>query len=75
MVGNEEEAKKCGLVTFLSFIILGAIIALPYVFSWGILGLDSQQTTPVIAIGAIELFSLGFAKAAIIGLNKWKAGF
>lgn len=35
---------------------------------------SDQQTIAVICIGVVELFSLGVAKAAMIGLNIWKSG-
>lgn len=74
VVEDEEVARKCGVVTFISFLVLGAIPALPYIISAGIIGSQDQQWIAVICIGVIELFSLGFAKAAMIGLNKWKSG-
>jgi VIT1/CCC1 family predicted Fe2+/Mn2+ transporter len=54
--------------------VLGGIPALPYIISSGILKSEDQQVIAVICIGIVELFSLGFAKAAMIGLNVWKAG-
>jgi hypothetical protein len=74
VVGSEEEARKCGLVTLISFILLGGLPIIPYVISWGFVGSDMQQPVPVLLIGVFELFSLGFAKASMIGLNKWKSG-
>lgn len=74
VVEEEDVARKCGVVTLVSFMILGGIPSLPYIISSGIIGATEQQWVAVICIGAVELFSLGFAKAAIIGLNKWKSG-
>lgn len=74
VVEDEIVARKCGLVTFIAFMILGAIPAFPYIISAGILGQTDQQEIAVICIGIVELFSLGVAKAALIGLNKWKSG-
>ena len=74
VVEDEDTARKCGIVTFVSFLILGAIPAIPYIISSGIIGSAEQQTIAVICIGVFELFSLGFAKAALIGLNRWKSG-
>lgn len=54
--------------------MLGAIPALPYIISSGIINGSEQQWIAVVCIGIVELFSLGFAKAALIGLNKWKSG-
>jgi vacuolar iron transporter family protein len=74
VVEDEEVARKCGLVTFIAFMVLGGIPSLPYIISSGIIGAPEQQWVAVVCIGVVELFSLGFAKAAIIGLNKWKSG-
>ena len=64
-----------GLVTFISFIVFGFLPILPYVISAGI-NKDDQSHFMLIClvIGAIELFSLGFAKAVLVGLNAPKAG-
>lgn len=74
MVEDEVLALKCGIVTLISFMILGGLPAVPYIISSGIIGSADQQTIPVIIIGCVELFSLGVAKAALIGLNIWKSG-
>lgn len=74
VVEDEDVARKNGIVTFISFMILGVIPAFPYIISAGIMNQEDPQWIPVICIGAVELFSLGFAKAALIGLNKWKSG-
>lgn len=74
VVGDEAVALKCGVVTLISFMVLGALPAIPYIISSGILKSGDQQEIAVIVIGVVELFSLGFAKAAMIGLNKWKSG-
>lgn len=75
VVQDDILALKCGVVTLVSFMVLGALPAVPYIISYGIIGDDiSQQAIPVIIIGAVELFSLGVAKAAMIGLNIWKSG-
>jgi len=73
-VEDEEAARKNGVVTLVSFMILGTIPAIPYIISAGIIRSEDQQWIAVVCIGVIELFSLGFAKAALIGLNKIKAG-
>lgn len=67
-------ALKCGVVTLISFMVLGTLPAIPYIISKGILGHDDQLPIPVIIIGIVELFSLGVAKAAMIGLNPIKSG-
>lgn len=74
VVEDEDVARKNGIVTFISFMLLGGIPAFPYIISAGIMNQDDPQWIPVICIGVVELFSLGFAKAALIGLNKWKSG-
>jgi len=74
VVIDEKLALKCGVVTLIAFMLFGVLPALPYIISYGIIGSDSQQLAAVLAIGAVELFSLGYAKAAMIGLNPWKAG-
>lgn len=74
VVEDEDVARKNGVVTLISFMILGGIPAIPYIISSGILKSEDQQWIAVICIGTVELFSLGFAKAALIGLNKVKSG-
>ena len=54
--------------------VFGALPALPYIIGYLIVGSDSQQLAAVLVIGVVELFSLGFAKAKMIGLNPWKSG-
>lgn len=74
VVVDDVLAMKCGVVTLVSFMVLGALPAIPYIISSGIIGSDNQQAIAVICIGVVELFSLGVAKAAMIGLNIWKSG-
>lgn len=74
VVPEEGLALKCGIVTLVSFMILGVIPAIPYIISSAILGEYTHQTIPVIIIGVVELFSLGIAKAAMIGLPLLKSG-
>lgn len=74
VVIDDVLAMKCGVVTLVSFMVLGALPAIPYIISSGIIGSDSQQAIAVICIGVVELFSLGVAKAALIGLNPIKSG-
>ena len=48
---------------------------IPYVIGYGIEKDDTTQYMLIsLIIGGVELFSLGFAKAVLIGLNKLKAG-
>lgn len=74
VVMDEVVAIKCGLVTLISFMVLGGVPALPYFISAGILKDEKHQWVAVICIGVGELFALGFAKATLIGLNPWKSG-
>jgi VIT1/CCC1 family predicted Fe2+/Mn2+ transporter len=74
VVIEEKLALKCGITTLISFMVLGALPAIPYIISSGIIGSDNQQLIAVIVIGVVELFSLGFAKASLIGMNPWKSG-
>lgn len=67
-------AIKCGVATLISFMIFGTITALPYIISAGIIKDTSHPWIATICVGAFLLFSLGFMKAQLIGLNKWKAG-
>jgi hypothetical protein len=54
--------------------IFGGIPAVPYIISCEIAQTNEQQPFPVIFIGVVLLFSLGWAKAALIGLKRWKSG-
>ena len=67
-------AMKCGVATLISFMVLGALPAIPYFIVWGIARNNAPQTIPVIIIGVVELFSLGAAKAAMIGLGPIRSG-
>ena len=71
---DDVMALKCGVATLISFIVLGSIPALPYFIVWGIQKNPAPQTIPVIIIGVVQLFSLGTAKALMIGLNPLKSG-
>jgi hypothetical protein len=46
---------------------------MPYIINQH-LPIDAPIWPIVLAISTVELFSLGCAKAALIGINKWKAG-
>jgi vacuolar iron transporter family protein len=74
VVIDDVLALKCGLATLISFMILGALPAIPYFISYGFTRSNAPQTIPVMIIGAIELFSLGVTKASMIGLNPIKSG-
>lgn len=65
-----------GAITLLSFIVFGFLPLIPYIISAGINGDAKTQFLLIsLIIGGIELFSLGFAKAVLLGLNKFKSGF
>ena len=58
----------------IAFMVLGGLPAVPYFISWGIAKSNAPQLIPVIIIGVLELFSLGMAKAIMIGLSPIKSG-
>jgi VIT1/CCC1 family predicted Fe2+/Mn2+ transporter len=64
-----------GVVTFFAFAIFGLLPLIPYIIGAGF-GHDNQTqyTFWAIIIGVIELFSLGYAKAVLVGLNKYISG-
>lgn len=64
-----------GIVNFLSFAILGFIPFIPYFVGYYGRGDDSTQYLWTMAIGAVELFLLGFMKAYLIGLSMFKRFF
>lgn len=64
-----------GVVTLISFIAFGFLPMVPYVISAGINQDDHTQFLLIcLIIGGVELFSLGFAKAVLVGSNKFKSG-
>lgn len=74
MVIDPIKAIKCGVMTFLAFLLFGILPVIPYIITSGILKSEDQPWISSICIGAAEFFGLGMAKAALIGSNKWKAG-
>ncbi len=60
-----------GVVNTLSFIILSFLPLIPYLVS-KVRGDETHQNIWIIAIGAVELFSLGFLSSAIIGQHMAK---
>lgn len=64
-----------GVVTFFAFAIFGLLPLIPYIIGTGF-GHDNQTqyTYWAIAIGIFELFSLGYAKAVLVGLNRYISG-
>ena len=54
--------------------VLGGLPAIPHFISWGIAKSNAPQLIPVLIIGVVELFSLGIAKALMIGLGPIKSG-
>lgn len=72
---DPSAARKCGITTFFSFIIFGFIPIIPYFVSVVIMHKeDEHELIPVVCLGVVEFFSLGFAKGALISTNKVKAG-
>jgi VIT1/CCC1 family predicted Fe2+/Mn2+ transporter len=68
-------AIKCGIATFISFMIFGIMPIIPYLISTKALHSENHQFVAAIVIGGVSLFSLGFAKAKLIGLNPFKSAF
>jgi len=46
-------ALKCGIATLISFMVLGALPAIPYFIIWGIMKNPAPQMIPVIIIGVV----------------------
>jgi VIT1/CCC1 family predicted Fe2+/Mn2+ transporter len=67
-------AIKCGIMTFFAFLIFGILPVIPYIVTSGIMKQSTQPWIAAIVIGAVEFFSLGFIKAAIIGSSKLISG-
>ena len=75
LVVDDSNPLINGVVTFISFAVFGFLPLVPYVIGYGIQKDDKTQYMLIsLIIGGVELFSLGFAKAVLIGLNKFKAG-
>lgn len=71
---DPKTAKKCGIATFFSFLFFGLLPIVPYLVSVEIMHENTQEWVPVICLGAVELFSLGVGKGALIGLSRLKSG-
>ncbi len=64
-----------GIITFFAFCVFGVMSLIPYIIGAGVRKDDqTQYATIAMIVGGVELFSLGFAKAILIGLNKLVAG-
>jgi VIT1/CCC1 family predicted Fe2+/Mn2+ transporter len=64
-----------GVVTFFAFAIFGLLPLIPYIIGTGFSHDDTHQYTVLATvIGAVELFSLGYAKAVLVGLNRYISG-
>ena len=75
LVDSDSSPFWNGVVTLGAFVLFGFIPLIPYVIGAGFEGNDKDQYLAwSLSLGCIELFSLGFAKALLIGLNKLKAG-
>lgn len=72
LVVDDSNPMINGLVNFLAFITLGFIPLIPYFV--GYYGRKDNQTQYLwtMAIGAVELFLLGFTKAFLIGFSLGK---
>lgn len=69
LVVDDSSPLYGGIVTFFAFAILGLLPLIPYIID------DSKQYALIsISIGIMELFSLGYAKAVLVGLNKYISG-
>ena len=64
-----------GVVTFFAFAIFGLLPLIPYIIGAGFSHDYTHQYTVIATIiGAVELFSLGYAKAVLVGLNRYISG-
>jgi VIT1/CCC1 family predicted Fe2+/Mn2+ transporter len=60
-----------GVVTFFAFAIFGLLPLIPFIIGASD---KTQYTYWAIIIGILELFSLGYAKAVLVGLNRYISG-
>lgn len=75
LVVDDSSPLWGGVVTFFAFAIFGLLPLIPYIIGAGFNHDDQTQYTVIATIiGALELFSLGFAKAMLVGLNKYISG-
>ena len=75
LVVDDSDPFWNGVITLLSFILFGFLPLIPYVIGYGINKDDKSQYLLIsLILGGVELFSLGFAKAVLVGLNRVKAG-
>lgn len=63
-----------GVVTFFSFVIFGLFPLLPYIIDRATHSDPQALLIGSLATGAFLLFSLGFAKAILLGTNKLLSG-
>lgn len=63
---------KCGLATLISFGLFGFVTASPYILN-EIITIKVSLWPIVIALAIVELMSLGFIKAQLLGLKKMRA--
>lgn len=74
LVVNHVEAWQIGLVNFSSFFIAGLIPLIPYILT---IHSDADMLICAIIIGILQLFTIGYVKATIIGGDaeaKYKSG-
>jgi vacuolar iron transporter family protein len=75
LVVDDSNPLTGGIITFFAFALFGLLPLIPYIIGSGIVHDETNQYTIIsLIIGGIELFSLGFAKALLIGLNKFLNG-
>lgn len=72
LVVDESNPMWNGLVTFLSFAVFGFIPLIPYVIGSGIMKRNDHYLLTSLTLAAILLFSLGYAKAVLIGFGMTK---
>lgn len=66
---------KAGIATFITFLTTGLLTMSPYILTWAIQRRPVHPWPYVLAISALQLFSLGLAKGKVIGLSPWKEAF
>jgi VIT1/CCC1 family predicted Fe2+/Mn2+ transporter len=64
---------KCGIATFIAFLVSSTISFSPYLVTWGVQKSPDHPWIPVLCISTVQLISLGIAQAKIIGIRAWKS--
>lgn len=73
LVVSDTQEWKNGVVTFVAFVIFCFIPGIPYVITAGIMKDNSHHLITCTVIGVVLFFSIGIAKARLIGLNMQRA--